>query len=158
MQTLNEQKAGKILVVDDEVALKDALVEALLNQSYEAHGYTSGHEALEALRREDFDVLLSDLMMPEMDGIALVSAALEIDPQLVPIIMSGQRTDKTDEEAKKVGAFDYVVKPFRLKLLMPILTRAMQMRRLGEEAPSADSSCVLQKKDEVELRESSNGR
>lgn len=129
---MNEQIVGKILVVDDELALKDALVEALSNQSYEAHGYTSGHEALEALRREDFDLLLSDLMMPEIDGIALVTAALEIDPHLVPIIMTGQRTNKTAEEAKKIGAFEYVEKPFRLKILMPILTRAMQTRRLGE--------------------------
>jgi DNA-binding NtrC family response regulator len=137
MTTMNEQIVGKILIVDDEIALKDALVNALTKQSYEAHGYTSGHEALEALRREAFDLLISDLMMPEIDGIALVSAALEIDPHLVPIIMTGQHTNKTAEEAKKAGAFDYVVKPFRLKMLMPILTRAMQTRRLGEESRSS---------------------
>jgi DNA-binding NtrC family response regulator len=134
MTTMKEPIAGKILVVDDEIALKDALVDALSKQSYEARGYTSGHEALEALRREDFDLLISDLMMPEMDGIALIGAALEIDPHLVPIIMTGLRTDQTAAEAKMVGAFDYLPKPFRLKTLMPILTRAMQTRRLGEGA------------------------
>lgn len=133
---MKEPIVGKILVVDDEIALKDALVDALLKHSYEARGYTSGHEALQALRREDFDLLISDLMMPEMDGIALINAALEIDPHLVPIIMTGHCTNETAEEAKKVGAFDYVLKPFRLKTLMPTLTRAMNRRRNGGSSSS----------------------
>jgi DNA-binding NtrC family response regulator len=130
MTTMKEPIVGKILVVDDEVALKDALVEALKRQSYEARGYTSGREALEVLRREDFDLLLSDLMMPQMDGIALIKAALEIDPHLVSIIMTGQGTNDTATEALKAGTFEYVMKPFRLKMLMPILMRAMDLRRL----------------------------
>jgi DNA-binding NtrC family response regulator len=129
MTTMKEPIVGKILVVDDEIALKDALVEALKKQSYEARGYSTGREALEALRQEHFDLLLSDLMMPEMDGIALIKAALEIDPHLVPIIMTGHGTHQTAEEAKKVGAFDYLLKPFRMKTLMPVLTRALHTRR-----------------------------
>jgi DNA-binding NtrC family response regulator len=128
---------GKILVVDDEVELKNALVEMLLNQSYDVRGYVNVYEALEAVRREAFDLMITDLMMPEMDGIALIKAALEIDPNLVPIIMTGSASNDTAAEAKRVGAFDYVLKPFRLKMLMPILTRAMQTRRLGEESRSS---------------------
>ena len=124
---------GKILVVDDEVELKNALVDALSARSYEARGYTSGHEALEALREEDFDLLISDLMMPEMDGIALIKAALEIDPHLIAIIMTGQGTIQTAVDAMKAGTFDYVLKPFRLQTLMPILTRAINTRRLRKE-------------------------
>src|SRR5919206_632071 len=90
-----ETSVGKILVVDDEVELKNALVEALTSQNFEVAGFTSAREALEALRKESFDVLLSDLMMPEMGGIALVKAALEIDPFLVAIIMTGQGTIQT---------------------------------------------------------------
>lgn len=126
--------AGKILIVDDEIELRDGLVEALSKHSYDARGYTNGHEALEALRREAFDLLLSDLMMPEMDGITLIKAALKIDPDLVPIIMTGQGTNQTAVEATKVGAFEYVQKPFRMKTLMPILTRALDMRRRAKES------------------------
>ena len=72
---------GKILVVDDEVELKNILVEALTSQGYEAVGFTTGEEALAALREQAFDVLLTDLMMPGMDGIALVREALQIDPE-----------------------------------------------------------------------------
>jgi two-component system cell cycle sensor histidine kinase/response regulator CckA len=133
MTTTKEQMVGKILVVDDEIELGSALVDSLLELSYEARGYASGNEALEVLRDEDFDLLISDLMMPEMDGIALIKAALEIDRHLVAIIMTGQGTIQTAVEAMKVGAFDYVLKPFRLENFMPVLTRAMNTRHLRLE-------------------------
>ena len=124
---------GRVLVVDDEVELKNALVDALTAQSYEVSGFTNGEEALAALRLEDFDLLISDLMMPEMDGITLIKAAMEIDPHLVGIIMTGQGTIQTALDAMKAGTFDYVLKPFRLQTLMPILTRAINTRRLRME-------------------------
>src|SRR5437016_13094580 len=130
---MSEKPLGKILIVDDEVELKNALVEALAVQSFEVRGFTNGREALAALREEDFDVLLSDLMMPEMDGIALVEAALEIDSHLIAIIMTGQCTIQTAVDAMKAGTFDYVLKPIRLHSVMPILTRALNARRLRLE-------------------------
>ena len=133
MTIMKEQTVGKVLVVDDEVELKDALVDALTAQSYEVRGYNSGSEALEVLRKEDFDLLITDLMMPEMDGIALIKAALVIDPHLVAIVMTGQGTIQTAIEAMKAGAFDFVLKPFRLDTLMPVLTRAINNRRLRKE-------------------------
>ena len=139
---MKEPIVCKILVVDDEIALKDALVDALLKQSYDARGYTSGQEALEALRREHFDLLISDLMMPELDGLTLINAALEINPDLIPIIMTGQSTKQTADEATKLGAFDNVLKPFRLKTLIPILTRAMDSRRAGQKQAPIDMERV----------------
>jgi two-component system cell cycle sensor histidine kinase/response regulator CckA len=124
---------GKILVVDDEVELKNILVEALTSQGYETSGFTSGEEALAALRGEAFDVLLTDLMMPGMDGITLVRESLQIDPYLVAIVMTGQGTIQTAVDAMKVGAFDYVLKPFRLQTMLPVLTRAMNARHLRLE-------------------------
>ena len=76
---------------------------------------------------------MSDLMMPEMDGVALLGRALEIDQNLVCIIMTGQGTIQTAVDAMKVGAFDYVLKPFRLQALLPVLTRAINVRRLRQE-------------------------
>jgi PAS domain S-box-containing protein len=126
-------KLGQILVVDDEVELKNALVEMLNEQGYTALGCTSGTEALSALREQNFDVLLSDLMMPEMDGVTLLGRALEIDENLICIIMTGQGTIQTAVDAMKVGAFDYVLKPFRLQALLPVLTRALNVRWLSQE-------------------------
>src|SRR5437763_1345191 len=122
-----ESVIGNILVVDDEVELMRALVEALRSQNFDVSGFTTGREALQALREENFDVLLSDLMMPEMGGIALVEAALKIDPHLLAIIMTGQGTIQTAVDAMKSGTFDYVLKPFRLQTILPLLTRAMNM-------------------------------
>src|SRR5438094_3291032 len=126
-------RIGKILVVDDEVELKNVLVEALTSQDYETVGFNSGEEALAALRGESFDVLLTDLMMPGMDGIALLRESMQIDPHLVPIMMTGHGTIQTAVDAMKVGAFEYVLKPFRLQTVLPVLTRAMNARHVRLE-------------------------
>src|ERR1051326_802936 len=80
-----------------------------------------------------YDVLLTDLMMPGMDGITLVQESLKIDPHLVSIVMTGQGTIQTAVDAIKVGAFDYVLKPFRLQTLLPLLTRALNVRHVQVE-------------------------
>src|SRR5207237_7052903 len=133
VNAMPEINVAKILVVDDEAELKNALVEALSARSFEVRGFTNGAHALSALQQEAFDVILSDLMMPEMDGITLVEKALEIDPHLVAIIMTGQGTIQTAVDAMKVGAFDYVLKPVRLATLLPTLPRAINTRALRLE-------------------------
>ena len=124
---------GKILVVDDEVELKNILVESLTSQGYETSGLISGEKALAALRTEPFDVVLTDMMMPGMDGITLVQEGLQIDPHLVCIMMTGQGTIQTAVDSMKVGAFDYILKPFRLQTLLPLITRAMNVRHMRLE-------------------------
>lgn len=76
----------------------------------------------------------TDLNMPEMDGIDLLRAALAIDPDLVGIMMTGQGTVETAVETMKVGALDYILKPFQLPVLLPVLARAMEVRRLRQRA------------------------
>ena len=72
-------------------------------------------------------------MMPEMDGIDLLRAALEIDPNLVGIVMTGHGTIDTAVEAMKAGALDYILKPFKLSAMLPVLARALAVRRLRLE-------------------------
>ena len=124
---------GRILIVDDEIELMTALCEALTVQGYEAVGFASAHQGLVVLQEGDFDLLLCDLMMPEMDGIALLREALDIDPHLVGIIMTGQGTIQTAVDAMKIGAFDYILKPFKLQTLLPVLSRALHVRQLRLE-------------------------
>jgi DNA-binding NtrC family response regulator len=130
---MTEPKRGRLLIVDDEVELKNALCETLSEEGYETVGATGGAAGLEALGKQDFDVLLTDLMMPGMDGIQLLRKALEMDPALVGIIMTGQGTIPTAVEAMKAGAFDYVLKPFNLQTMLPILDRALEVHRLRRE-------------------------
>ena len=124
---------GNILIVDDEVDIINFLVVALTSQGYQTVGLTSGAEALESLRTQSFDVLLTDLMMPQMDGITLVEKSLNIDPHLVCIMMTGHGTIQTAVDAMKVGSFDYVLKPFHLETLVPLIARAINFRRLRME-------------------------
>jgi PAS domain S-box-containing protein len=121
---------GRILVVDDEQELMTVLCETLAGKGYETKGFTSGGKALEVLKNQDFDILLTDLMMPEMDGIALFKDALKIDSNIISIIMTGQGTVQTAVEAMQSGAFDYILKPFKINFLLPLIARAMEMRRL----------------------------
>jgi light-regulated signal transduction histidine kinase (bacteriophytochrome) len=85
------------------------------------------------LRGAPFDLLLADLMMPGMNGIALLRAAREIDPMLVGVIMTGEGTIGTAVEAMQSGALDYILKPFKLSAILPVLARGLAMRRLQLE-------------------------
>lgn len=122
--------AGRIIVVDDEVAQMRALCETLGDRHYEVEGYSAARLALAALRERRFDLLLTDLMMPEMDGITLLQAAHQIDPDLVAIIMTGEGTIISAVDAMKSGALDYILKPFKLSVVLPVLDRALAIRDL----------------------------
>jgi two-component system, sensor histidine kinase and response regulator len=138
---------AKLLIVDDEHALMTALCSTLELEGYSTTGFTSAQEALAHLPRHDFDLLLTDLMMPEMDGIALLRSAQQIDGDLAGIIMTGHGTIDTAVKSLQSGASDYVLKPFRLDNLLPILTRALTLRHLQRE------NRQLQKKIEERTRE-----
>ncbi|MCE5263594.1 MAG: diguanylate cyclase [Deltaproteobacteria bacterium] len=130
---MKENSLGRVLVVDDDQGLVDLLCDFLSSEGYGATGSLSPAEALEALKKQEFDLLLTDLMMPDMDGIELLSAAKEIDPNLVGVIMTGQGTIRTSVEAMKAGAFDYLLKPFTTESLLPVVSRAMRVRQLQRE-------------------------
>jgi DNA-binding NtrC family response regulator len=127
---------ARILVVDDESNLVTALCRTLEAQGYSTTGAASGPQALDTLRAaaaDDstrFDVLITDLMMPVMDGIALLRAARDIDATLASIIMTGQGTVDTAVEALQNGALDYILKPFNLRGALPVLSRAPALRRM----------------------------
>jgi len=124
---------ARLLIVDDEEALMTALCNTLKAEGYSTIGFTSATAALAQLRERQFDLLLTDLMMPEMDGIALLHAAQAVDPDLAGIVMTGHGTIDTAVQALRGGALDYVLKPFRLGNLRPVLTRALETRRLRTE-------------------------
>lgn len=124
---------GRLLIVDDEVELMRALCDSLAEQGFSVNGLPTPQGALDILRDGEFDILLTDLMMPKVDGIQLLKQALAVDPHLVGIIMTGQGTIPTAVEAMKSGAFDYILKPFRLQHILPVLDRAMEVRRLRLE-------------------------
>ncbi len=125
--------AARLLIVDDEPVLMRALCDALEYEGYLTQGFTSGREAIAALREQSFDLLLTDLTMPELDGIELLRACREIDRELACIVMTGQGTIATAVDALKGGALDYVLKPFKVNNILPVLARALATRSLQLE-------------------------
>ncbi len=130
---MSDTSPTRILVVDDEVAQMKALCDTLMDHGYETAGFTSGQAALAALPKGRFDLLLTDLTMPEMDGIVLLQAALKLDANLVCIIMTGKGSIATAVQAMQTGALDYILKPFKLSGILPVLSRALAVRRLRLE-------------------------
>lgn len=124
---------ARLLIVDDEAAQVTALCRTLRAEGYSTTGFVAPTEALAALRAKAFDVVITDLMMPEMDGIALLQASREIDADLVGIVMTGHGTIDTAVEAMKSGALDYILKPFNLKAILSVLSRALAMKQLRQE-------------------------
>lgn len=129
----SDKPCARIIIVDDEAAQMRALCDTLQDQGYYTFGFTNGEEALAALHNAKFDLLLADLMMPGMDGITLLRAVLETDPFIVGIIMTGEGTIATAVEAMKTGALDYILKPFKLSVILPVLSRALAVRKLRLE-------------------------
>ena len=93
--------AAKLLIVDDESAQMRALCDTLSVEGYATRGFSSARDALKAIRPGQFDLLLTDLMMPEMDGITLINAAREIDETLGAIVMTGHGT--IDTAVQEIG-------------------------------------------------------
>jgi signal transduction histidine kinase len=124
---------GKIIIVDDSPFMLTTLCDMLGGQGYQTVGCKSAQEALVLLWNEEFDILLTDLTMPDMDGIALLRAALDIRPNIVGILMTGNGTIETAVEAMKVGALDYLLKPVQLSTALPVLSRAMIVSQLRAE-------------------------
>jgi signal transduction histidine kinase len=125
--------AGQLLIVDDEAAQARALARTLKTEGYAPTEVHSAAEALSQLREHRFDVLITDLMMPDLDGIALLRAAQTIDENLVGVVMTGHGTIDTAVAAMKSGALDYILKPFNLTTILPIVSRALTVRRLRLE-------------------------
>ncbi len=119
-----------LLIVDDEAAHMEALINTLEDHGYKVSGHTSANKALAAMREQRFELLLTDLMMPEMSGIDLLRFAKARDPDLVGIVMTGHGTIDTAVRAMQAGAFDYILKPFKLGVILPAISRCLSVRRL----------------------------
>lgn len=131
----------RVLAVDDEPALREMLCEVLRSTGYDATSASSGSEAMHYLRQNPYDVLLTDLMMPGMDGISLLREALTERPHLIVIVMSGHGTIANAVESLQAGAMDYILKPFEVTTLLPMLSRALSVRGIGEENESRTQAC-----------------
>jgi signal transduction histidine kinase/CheY-like chemotaxis protein len=130
---LTQGQPVKILVVDDEEIMLKLACDALRTQGHLVSGASGAHEALDKLRREEFDFILTDIKMPEMDGMELIQAAHDINPSLGAIFMTGYASLDTAKKAIQEGAYDYILKPFDLQEIRSAVARAVQKKNQSLE-------------------------
>jgi DNA-binding NtrC family response regulator len=122
-----------LLIVDDESALREAIAERLADHGFVVEQAASGEQALERLADFAFDILITDLRLPGIDGRKVVESALERYPDIIPIVITGYGTVKDAVEAIKQGAADFITKPFQFDALLHVLRSALEQRRLKSE-------------------------
>jgi len=122
-----------VLLVEDEPLLRQAVAEQLGDRGYAVDQAESGEAALAKLAEFAFDVIITDLRLPGIDGAAVIDAAIERYPDIVAIVVTGYGTVKGAVEAIKRGASDFVSKPFQIDELLHALNAALERRRLKSE-------------------------
>jgi DNA-binding NtrC family response regulator len=121
---------AKILIVDDEHSIRESVSTVLNEEGYETEKASNGKEALALINKTDFDIIITDLKMPEMDGMALLRESFRICPQTSVIIITAHASLESAIEALRMGAFDYIIKPFDFDDLILKLKRLFAHRDL----------------------------
>jgi two-component system response regulator PilR (NtrC family) len=122
-----------IHVIDDEPVIHDILGQLLSSEGYEVEISTSGEEALEKHSSQAFDIILLDLLMPGLDGIQVLKGLKKIDPKAVIIIITAYASVESAIAAMKIGAYDYIQKPFKHDELLLTIRRAIEHKSLQDE-------------------------
>ena len=128
-----------ILIVDDEQIVLDSIEKHLRKESYNVYSALSVQQALEMMKQTAFDIYLTDLMMPEIDGMEFMKLVKTDRPKTPVIMITGYATINTALQAKQLGAFDYIAKPFTRKELMGVIRRAAELVTAAKTSPAAGS-------------------
>lgn len=124
-----ENEKARLLIADDELPIREALCE-LFSESYHCTGVGSAEEALALLHREKFNLVLSDIRMGGISGLEMIPHVLQLAPDTMVILISGESTVESAIEAMRGGAFDYVTKPFSLPHVEAAVRRALEHQSL----------------------------
>ncbi|MBI5548196.1 MAG: sigma-54-dependent Fis family transcriptional regulator [Deltaproteobacteria bacterium] len=122
-----------VLIVDDDDSMRHMLTVILKDRGYEVRGVPGAEEGLKEIEARDYDVVLSDVRMPKMDGIALLKEIHRRQPELTVVVMSAYGTTDTAITAMKEGAYDYISKPFKPDEVVLVLRKAEERERLKRE-------------------------
>ncbi|MFC1538573.1 sigma-54-dependent transcriptional regulator [Candidatus Latescibacterota bacterium] len=124
---------SKILVIDDESLMREFIAESLTSQGYEVDSANNGMKALEIMNDETYDLVLTDYKMPKVTGMDVLRKALEKMPDCKVVIMTAYGTIEKAVEAMKIGAFDYITKPFGVEEILHLVKRALEFKTLQVE-------------------------
>jgi DNA-binding NtrC family response regulator len=133
-RTLNGVRAGRILIVDDEKAIREVIAAMLVPANHECRQATSGVEALAVLESEgEFDLMLTDLIMPDLDGIGLLERSKSKCPDMPVVIATAVYDISVALAAIRRGAHYFLLKPFERDQLLAVVRRALDDRRMRLE-------------------------
>src|SRR3989475_11780330 len=124
----------RILVVDDEHTLRESCASVLGREGYNVTGSGRGQDALGLLKRQPFDIVPADLFMSQVDGLALLRAALATSADTIVIVMTGNPSVESSVEALRQGAWDYLPKPFSATHLKVLIGRAVHTLLVARES------------------------
>lgn len=124
---------NQILIVDDEQSMLDFLTLMLQKEGYDIITANNGAKAKELIKKEKLDLIISDIKMPDIDGIELLKFIKEVNPEATVILITAYASTKTAIQALKLGAYDYISKPFDIDELKIIIEKALEKKRLTEE-------------------------
>jgi two-component system, NtrC family, response regulator PilR len=123
----------RVLVVDDERSMRDLLAIMLKQEGHDVAVVEGGAQAIETLAREVFDLVITDLRMRGVDGLAVLRAAKEHSPETVVVVITAFASTETAVEAMRLGAYDYITKPFKMDEIKLVLANALERKRLQDE-------------------------
>jgi len=132
-----------VLVIDDEPDMREMVAFSLPSNEFEVVTASGGREAVELLGTRRFDVAITDLKMPGMNGIDTVAALRQLDPDMEVIVATGYASLETALACMKNGAYDYIRKPYEIAELRHLILRAVEKRRLSSLVPLYEVSCAL---------------
>ena len=124
---------ARVLVVDDERSMRELLAIMLRQAGHQVTLADGGEQALEALRGGSFDLVITDLRMRRVDGLAVLRATKELSPHTVVLVVTAFASTETAVEAMKLGAYDYVTKPFKTDEIKLTIANALERKRLQDE-------------------------
>ncbi len=133
MEAVASEQTPRVLVVDDERVIREILADFLTLEGFWVRTAEDGTAALAELQRHPYDLVISDLKMPKMGGIELLDHIGKVAPNVLTVIMTGFGTVETAIDAMKRGAYDYVLKPFKIEEVIHIIQRALEKQRLAAE-------------------------
>ena len=127
------RRQARILVVDDERSMRELLAIVLRREGYEVVLAEHGRAAIDLLEREPVDLLISDIKMPDMTGVDVLRAAKKSDQDLLAIMITAFASTETAVEAMRLGACDYLIKPFDVDLLKMKVREKIENRQIRQE-------------------------
>jgi DNA-binding NtrC family response regulator len=126
------KKLGQVMVVDDEENIREVLSNYLESMNYSVETAEDGEDALQKFQKGNFDLIISDLLMPNIDGLELLKRIRGIDKDVIFLMITGYPSIETAVDAIKKGAYDYITKPFHMEDVKLRIERAFEKRSLKE--------------------------